>query len=172
MHAPDASAANPSRPDPGTGLVETDLPAACIDIAGLVLAVNDGLCRLVGRGGLDLVGRHLGSLTAYPTDVRRSQRALAAAAAGTPWGGFTQHWEVAGLPPQRFRLAWTLNRDTQGQPTSLNLFCLDDAREGGGEIGLDDSRARVEAGRARCARVRCVHATPLPAGQRRSASGW
>ena len=35
--------------------------------------------------------------------------------------------------PRRVRLVWTLNRDSHGAPTSLNVFCLDEARPSAGE---------------------------------------
>ena len=109
------------------GVVESDLPAACVGVDGRVLEVNEEFCQLVGRSRRHLLGRDLRSMMAYSTDVRRAGRALAAAADGTPCGGFTQHWAVGRrTAPRRVRVVWTLHRDESGAPASLHVFCLDD----------------------------------------------
>src|SRR4051794_38329553 len=133
MRAPDSSTAASTRGAWERSVVETDLPAACVGLDGRLLQVNDGLCRLVGRSAHELVGTHLNSFAAYPTDARRGRRALASAAAGTPCGGFAQHWTVGNRQSGRVRLVWTLNRAAHGGPTSLNVFCLDEARPSAGE---------------------------------------
>ncbi|KQW46050.1 hypothetical protein ASC77_19330 [Nocardioides sp. Root1257] len=133
MRAPDPSAATSTPPSSDSGVVETDVPAACVDIDGRFTEVNSGLCRLVGLSTDELVGTHLNALADYPTDVRRGRRALVSAAAGTPCGGFTQHWTLEDRTSRRVRLVWTLNRDAHGAPASLNVFCLDEARPSAGE---------------------------------------
>src|SRR3954468_19175349 len=110
MRAPDPSAAPSARRAWEPSVVETDLPAACVGMDGRFIQVNDGLCRLVGLPAHALVGTHLNSFAAYPTDARRGRRALASAGAGTPCGGFAQHWTVGERPSRRVRLVWTLNR--------------------------------------------------------------
>ena len=130
MHAHEAQLASATSSGRAPGVVETDLPAVSMALDGRLLDTNDALCRLVGRRRRDLVGRHLRSLTAYPTDAQRGQRALVAARGGTPCGGFTQRWHAGeGRPPLRLRLVWTLVRDQYGMPDSLMVFCLDETRE-------------------------------------------
>ncbi|NYD42859.1 sensor domain-containing protein [Nocardioides panaciterrulae] len=133
MHAHDALLATST----GSGLVrtvvETSLPAASLALDGHLVDANDALCRLVGRRRDELVGCDLRALSAYPTDAQRGRRALAAARAGTPCGGFTQRWSVGdGRPTLRMRLVWTLVRDARGAPESLLVLCLDEARETAG----------------------------------------
>ena len=133
MHAQDALLATST----GSGLVrtvvETSLPAASLALDGHLVDANDALCRLVGRRRDELVGCDLRALSAYPTDAQRGQRALAAARAGTPCGGFTQRWyDGEGRPTLRLRLVWTMVRDAHGAPESLLVFCLDEARETAG----------------------------------------
>src|SRR4051794_28955212 len=128
MRAPDSSTAASTRGAWERSVVETDLPAACVGLDGRLLQVNDGLCRLVGRSAHELVGTHLNSFAAYPTDARRGRRALASAAAGTPCGGFAQHWTVGNRQSGRVRLLWAVKPRAPRGPTPLHLFFPHEAR--------------------------------------------
>src|SRR3954469_7744686 len=126
MQQDEALIASSAAPGRVPQVVETDSPAASLGLDGRLIDVNDALCHLVGRRRQDLVGQDLRTLTAYPTDAQRGQRAVAAARGGTPCGGFTQHWDLGvDHAPLRLRLVWTLIRDAQGLPESLMIFCLD-----------------------------------------------
>src|SRR3954447_20852039 len=125
--------------------VQLAAPVVSLALDGRVLDANEALCRLIGQRRADLVGRPLDALSASPSDVLESRRALAAARAGTPCGGFTQHWTDAGRgAPRPLRLVWELVRDPRGTPASMTATCVDVARERAADLAAARIRALFE----------------------------
>ena len=122
-----------------------------LGLDGELLEVNDTLAELLGRSREDLVGRYLHYLATTPEDTESARAAVEEAAGGTTSGALTQVWPSAE-GTVHVRLAWTLHRDADGEPSCLTVICLDETRR-----VLAERRVALERGP-----LRAVHASPRP----------